>query len=352
MKTHELELTVALTALFLMAPPPLRAAPAAGTGGEVRAIPLPGASATGVGMDLIAYDRLRHRVWVPAGNTGSVDVVDTADSHVTRLEGFATSEVERNGKRRTVGPSSATVGDDYVYVGNRGDSSVCAIDAKSLQKDSCIQLDSPPDALVYVRATKEVWATMPRRDAIAIIDVRKGAALAVKTEVRLDGAPEGFAVDDGRGVFYTNLEDKDRTLALDLKTRKVTANWQSSCGEGGPKGLAVDHSLDLVMVACSDRVKVLDVGHGGKELSTIDTGAGVDDIAYVEARHELYVGAAKAAKLTVAILDAKGRLEVEAAIPTAPGVRNAVVTEEGVAYLTDSPEGKLLVVAPARTHAP
>ena len=37
---------------------------------------------------------------------------------------------------------------------------------------------------------------------------------------------------------------------------------------------------------------------------------------------------------------------VEAPIATAPGVRNAVVADEGVAYLTDSLEGKLLVVSP------
>jgi DNA-binding beta-propeller fold protein YncE len=347
MKTHDLHVTVVMTAVFCCLATRSHAAPPLSKGAEVRAIALPGASPTGVGMDLIAYDRSRHRVWVPAGNTGSVDVVDTADGHVTRLEGFATAEIERNGKKRTVGPSSATVGDDYVYVGNRGDSSVCAIEAKSLHKDSCLRLDSPPDALVYVRGTKEVWATTPRRDAIVIIDARKGSPLAVKAEVRLDGSPEGYAIDDGRGVFYTNLEDKDRTLALDVRSRKVTGNWQSSCGEGGPKGLAVDRSMDFVLLACPDRVKVLDVGHGGKELSTIETGAGVDDIAYLEARHELYVGAAKAAKLTIAILDAKGGLAVEASVPTAPGARNAVVTDEGVAYLTDSPEGKLLVVSPS-----
>jgi DNA-binding beta-propeller fold protein YncE len=39
-------------------------------------------------MDYIAYDRAHHRVWVPAGNTGSVDVVDVKDDQVTRVEGL------------------------------------------------------------------------------------------------------------------------------------------------------------------------------------------------------------------------------------------------------------------------
>jgi hypothetical protein len=315
---------------------------------EVRAISLPGAPASGVAMDYLAYDRSHHRVWVPAGNAGSVDVVDTIQGNVTRIDGFPTSEIERNGKTRIVGPSSATVGDGYVYVGNRGDSSVCAIEAESLRKGSCVKLDSTPDALAYVRTTKEVWATTPKTDSIAIIDAANGGNLRMRTEVRLDGAPEGVAVDDWRAVFYTNLEDKDRTLTLDLWSKKVTGDWPASCGEGGPKGLAVDRSLKFVFLACSDRVKSLDANHDGKELSAIDVGAGVDDIAYLEARRELYVGAAKAAKLTIATVDVRGRLGVEAAIATAPGARNAVVTDDGVVYLTDSAEGKLLVVSPHR----
>jgi len=76
---------------------PLPAAPRAAPS-EVRAIILPGAPPTGeVFMDYIAYDRAHHRVWVPAGNTGSVDVVDAGTDRVTRIDGFSTAEVERRG---------------------------------------------------------------------------------------------------------------------------------------------------------------------------------------------------------------------------------------------------------------
>ena len=99
------------------APTPDRASVAAAP--VVRAIPLPGAPTGGVFMDYIAYDPALHRVWVPAGNTASVDVVDDADGKVTRIEGFATAEVERQGAKRTIGPSAATVGARVVYIGNR-----------------------------------------------------------------------------------------------------------------------------------------------------------------------------------------------------------------------------------------
>jgi DNA-binding beta-propeller fold protein YncE len=327
-------------------PAPSTAAPAF----AVRVIALPGSGSAGVSMDYLAYDRGHHRVWVPAGNTGSVDVVDVTNDRVTRVEGFATAEVERGGTKRTVGPSSATVGDGVVYVGNRGNSSVCAVAAESLQVGSCVKLDASPDGLAYVAFAREVWVTTPRDKSIVILDAAAGGALKWKAKISLEGQPEGFAVDDARGVFYTNLEDQDRTLTIDVRRRQVTRTWLSGCGEDGPKGLALDHGLDFLFVACRDRVMVLDAGHDGKRLSTINVGDGVDNIDYVEASHELYAAAARAATITIARLDPQGGLTPTAIVATASGARNAVGTDEGTAYLTDSPEGKILVVAPVAPH--
>lgn len=317
---------------------------------SVRSIALPGAPAAGVLMDYLAYDRARHRVWVPAGNTGSVYIVDAANDQVARVEGFATAEVERRGTKRTVGPSSATVGDHVVYVGNRGDSSVCAVDAVSLRMGPCIKLDSPPDGLAYVASRAEVWATTPRDKSITVIDAATVGALTWKAKISLDGQPEGFAVDDARGVFYTNLEDKDRTLTIDMASRQVTRTWLPGCDADGPKGLAIDHGFNFLFVACRDRVMVLDAGHGGKQLSNIEVGDGLDNIDYAESRHELYAAAARAAMLTIARLDPQGGLKPLAIVPTVAGARNAVATDEGTAYLTDSAEGKILVVVPITPH--
>src|SRR2546427_2981927 len=179
--------TVLLVALAGVGCGTFTTAPAAATPAgppAVHGIALPGAPPTGgVLMDYIAYDRAHHRVWVPAGNTGSVDVVDVKDDHVTRVEGFPTSEVERNGTKRTVGPSSATVGQGVVYVGNRGDSSVCAVDAASLSKGACLKLPSMPDGVVYVGSTREVWVTTPRDNSIAVLDASKAGALSLKAKI-------------------------------------------------------------------------------------------------------------------------------------------------------------------------
>jgi len=191
-----------------------------------------------------------------------------------------------------------------------------------------------------------VWVTTPRDHSIAVVAVDSGA-LRVSGTIPLDGQPEGFAVDDGRGVFYTNLEDRNQTIMIDVKTRAVSATWVPGCGDDGPRGLALDAHLDFLMVACTDRVQVLDAGHDGRRLSGLDTGGGLDNLDYVASRGELYAAAARAATLTIAHLDAQGSLAPRAVVATAPGARNAVATDDGRAYLADGSEGKLLVVQPS-----
>jgi DNA-binding beta-propeller fold protein YncE len=314
----------------------------------VRMQPLPGPTVAGVTMDYIAFDPTTGFLWAPAGNTGLVAVIDTSSGAVKQITGFPTAEMGSGERKRVVGPSSVTVGDRVVYVGNRGDATVCAFDARSLAKGTCHQLDSMPDGLASITGLKEVWVTTPRDKSIRVLD---GKTLEEKAKITFDGNPEGFAVDAKRGRFYTNLEDKDQTLAIDLATHRTMATWKPACGEDGPHGLRVDEKAGLLFVACSTRVEVLDAEHDGKVLSSIDTGDGVDDIDYSPATHLLYVGAAKAGQLTIAQVDAHGKLVVEYRVPTHLGARNAAVTDKGTVYLAHSSLGNLtdlVVVTPQK----
>jgi DNA-binding beta-propeller fold protein YncE len=321
-------------------------AAAAAASFDLSPVALPGAPPDGVLLDYLAVDRLHHRVWIPAGGTGRVDVIDTKTQELHAVQNFPTAEVERQGKKRRMGPSSATVGDGFVYVGNRADSSVCAVDASTLARGGCVTIPASPDGVAYVASTREVWVTTPRTKSMYVLDVSTPSAPKLAGNFTLEGEPEGYAVDDVHGAFYTNLEDKDRTLRIDLKTRKVISTWLPACGEDGPKGLAIEPAEQLLVVACSDHVEVLDAGKDGKILSKLDTGAGVDNIDYLASTRSLYVAASRAATITIAHLDQKGALEQTGARATAKGARNAVVTDEGIAYVADGPEGKVLVVRP------
>jgi DNA-binding beta-propeller fold protein YncE len=315
---------------------------------HVRMQPLPGVTDAGVTMDYIAFDPATGFVWLPAGNTGSVVVVDAKDGSTKPITGFPTAEMGSGERKRVVGPSSVTVGAGVVYVGNRADSTVCAFDARTFAKGACHKLDSMPDGLAFVASRKEVWVTTPRDNTIRVLDEK---TLDQKAKISFEGNPEGFAVDAKRGRFYTNLEDKDRTLAIDLATHKIIATWKPECGEDGPHGLRVDSVSGHLFVACSARVEVLDAAGDGKVLSSVDTGDGVDDIDYAPSTRLLYVGAARAGRLTVASDDPKGKLTVVARVPTHAGARNPAVTDKGVVYLAHSSFGGLkdvVVVTPAK----
>jgi hypothetical protein len=143
------------------------------------------------------------------------------------------------------------------------------------------------------------------------------------------------------------MEDKDLTLAIDLKSRKTVATWKPACGEDGPHGLRLEEKDGYLLVACSTKTEVLDAAHSGAVLSAIDTGDGADDLDYAPSTRLVYVGAAKAGALTVARLDPAGRLSLAAKVPTHAGARNGVVAKDGTVFLGHSGLAQLsdLVVA-------
>ncbi len=309
---------------------------------SVQSVGLPGAVGP-VSLDLIACDRAHRRVWVPVGDTGSVDVFDIRDGTFQRVDGFKTEQREIHGHMRAMGPSSVTIGDGFAYVGTRSTDEVCAIDEASLKLGSCLKLSSPPDFVSYVSSAKEVWVTTPKAQSLTVLDASAPAVLKAKLEIKAPGSVEGSALDAEHGLFYTNLEDKNQTLAIELESHAIKATWSSGCGGGEPHGVAVDAASNFVFVACSDGVRVLDGAHDGATLAKLDTGDGVDDIAYDASKRLLYVAAAKAQRLTLVRVEDNGQLSVVATGATGEHARNAVADADGNVYVVDSASARLLI---------
>lgn len=314
-------------------------------------ISLPGGSP--VAMDYAAFDAVEGRLWIPAGNTGNVDVITTLQGKpvVTALSGFATRPSPRANRPR-MGPSSVTIAGKTVWIGNRGDDQLCSFAAASLKKGRCVAVPSMPDGLAYVARTDEVWVTTPRARAITIVDAKEKPTTAVAATIPLDGSPEGYAVDQVRGIFYTNLEDRDVTLAIDVTTRKILATASPGCGEEGPRGLALDGARRQLFVACTHGVVSLDVAAAGSVIAPVigrlQTGGGVDNIDYDPRTRMLYVASGEDGMLTFARVDGRGALARVGKVATAPGARNAVIDARGIAYVPDANGGRLIVIKPPR----
>jgi hypothetical protein len=321
----------------------------------IKPLPLPGATGL-VTLDYFAFERTSRRLWVPAANTGSVDVIDTATDQIKRVEGFSVAQAELRGKIRPVGPSSVAIGKGVVYIGSRADSKICIIDGSTLKIGECIAFAPPsagmaaaPDGLIYIAVTQELWATsgappigIPAADrSIKIFSAHRPTNLTSAGKIPLPGSAEGYAVDNLHGRFYTNLEETGQTVAIDVRKRNIVSTWRS-CDD--PSGIAVDSKRGFVFVACSDHVIVLDTSHDGRVVGSVSTGAGVDNIDYAEGRGLLYAAAAETAQLTVARIDDSGRPTLLALVPTAKGARSVVAGASESAYLIDPLGGRILKV--------
>ncbi|HEU5246594.1 MAG TPA: hypothetical protein VFU09_05850, partial [Candidatus Udaeobacter sp.] len=302
---------------------------------ELTPIALPGASGV-VSLDYFAYDRSTGKLWVPASNTGNVDVIDEKSDAVSQVTGFKTGEVELRGRKVPLGPTAVSVGDGVVYIGNRGDSSLCVIDAQTLKREECLQVALPsagpasaPDAVVYVAATKELWVTTgappigvaSADKTIQVFDASERRHLKLKLKIPLDGSAEGYAVDNQRGIFYTNIEEAGKTVAIDVRSHKIVAEWKV---HDDLQGLTLDSARGFLFVACGDHVVSLDVGHGGRVTDSLVTGAGLDNIDFSSEQKVLYAAASVTATLSIIDVADDGKFHLKALVPTVKGARGAV----------------------------
>src|SRR5207249_10728350 len=81
---------------------------------EVKPIILPGATGA-VALDYFAHDRATGKVWVPAGNTGSVDVIDGNTDAVSQITGFPTGQIQRRARKITAAPTAASTRPALIY---------------------------------------------------------------------------------------------------------------------------------------------------------------------------------------------------------------------------------------------
>lgn len=315
---------------------------------EVRSIALPDSNGVIV-LDHLAYDRATGRLWVPASNTGNVDVIDQASDEVRKIPGFKTAEVDLEGHKVRMGPTAVCIGDGWVYVGNRGDSTLSVINAQTLERGQTLSVsrDSTetgrePDGALYVAATREVWVRTGPSKSIEVFDASVPGQLKWKLRIPMVAPTEGGAVDNQRGKFYTNIEETGKTIAIDVRSHKISS--QLDPGSHDLQGLALDTARGFLFVACGDHVVSLDVAHGGKLIDSVTTGAGLDDIDFSDDQKVLYAAGSLTATLTIADVSDDGKFHVKALVPTAKEARGVTAASNDSAYLIDPAEGKILKV--------
>jgi DNA-binding beta-propeller fold protein YncE len=226
----------------------------------VKTIPVPGDG----GWDYLTVDGTAQRVYVSHGN--QVDVIDadanTVAGTISDLKGVHGIAV------------AADLGRGFISNG-RGNN-VTIFDLKTLKKiGDPVATGKNPDAILYDPATKGVFAFNGRDGTASVIDAAEGKVLGT---IELGGKPE-FAVSDGAGAIFDNLEDKSTIIKIDAKNRTVTERWPIAPGEE-PSALALDAKNHRLFAGCGNKMMVVIDAESGKVIDHEPIGAGVDAGAF------------------------------------------------------------------------
>lgn len=302
-------------------------------------ISLPGGE-KGIGFDDLRYSQTLNQVLVPGGRSGNLDLIDPVSHAVESITGFSEQKDYAGG--HSEGITSVDEGSGFLFVTDRSSGKVNLIDPATKKIVANASLASEPDYIRFVSSTSEIWVTEPDNDRIEILAVSKThPPVALHTAfIEVKGGPEALVIDNQRNRAYTNLWN-DKTMAIDLKTRKITDSWTNGC-KG--RGLVMDQNAKLLFVGCSEgKAVALDLSSGGKLTSTISSGAGIDIIDYNPALRHLYLPGAKSATMDIVAVSQNGQLSLLKTVPTAEGSHCVVFDRHSGVYVCDPRQGRLLV---------
>jgi DNA-binding beta-propeller fold protein YncE len=305
-----------------------------------RAIDLSG-GAGGIGFDDVRFAPDLGRVLVPAGHTGRLDLVDPTGFGVTSIGGFSTLPTFPGG--HDTGTTSADAGGGVIVAIDRTARLLDVVDPKAGAIVSSARLGGSPDLVRHVSVTREAWVTEPDDERIEVLALSAGdrPAPAHAAFIAVKGGPESLTVDETRGRAYTHL-GKGVTVAIDLKSRAVVAQWPNGCGTSS--GAALDAAGGRLFVGCAEgKVVVLDLA-GGRQLASFAVGASIDHVAYSPSLHHLYVPDTKSATMATLAVSARGDLTLLGSVATVAGTECVTTDDRGHAYLCDPAHGRILVV--------
>jgi DNA-binding beta-propeller fold protein YncE len=215
-------------------------------------------------FDYVTVDSAVRRVYLSHGT--EIKVID-ADSGalVTNITGL----------KQTHGVAVASeFGKGFITDGAQGKAII--FDLQTLKVTGEAKADKDADSIIYDPFSKRVFVMNGDPHSSTAIDAKSGS---VAGTIDLGGGPE-FAVADGKGTVYVNLEDKNELVAIDSVSLKIKSRWPLAPA-GAPTALAMDVPHHRLFSAGRNpqMLVVLD-SDSGKVLQSFPISAGADAAAY------------------------------------------------------------------------
>lgn len=203
------------------------------------------------------------------------------------------------------------------------------IDAATGAVTAQVPSGQKPDAAFYDAATGKVAVMSPGNDTITTIDARTHKVTGSMT---LAGGLE-FAVTNGKGGAFINLEDAAKIAEVDLAKGKLLRKIDLP-GCEGPTGLArFAHGTRLIS-ACANGVALVVDTASGKTVSTLPIGKDADAVLLDEARGLAFVPCGGSGTLVALSIADADHVTVAQVIPTQVGAKTgAIDPRDGRIYL-------------------
>jgi len=241
---------------------------AAGNYEFLKKIAVPG---TG-GWDYLTVDDAARRIYI--SHSTQVDVLD-ADSfaHIGTIPS-------------TPGVHGIAIASEFGrgYISAGKADSVVPFELKTLKPLPEIKVGKKPDAIIYEPLTKRIYVMNGDSENITVLNAGDGS---VAGTIALGGGPE-FAVSDGTGNLYVNLEQQNETLHIDVNTLTVKDRWPlAPCAT--PTSLAMDRENRRLFVGCRSKHLAVLNADTGKIVLTAPIGERVDASAFDSKTHLVYL---------------------------------------------------------------
>ncbi len=286
------------------------------------------------GWDYLTVDSA-HRLFVSRGTR--VDVVSTESGKVigtiadTRgVHGIALAEDLRRG-----------------FTSNGKADSVTVFDLDSLKTIQVVEVPAHnPDAILYEPVGKHVFTFNGKSKNVTVLDA---SSLAVITTFAVPDKPE-FAVDDGAGQIYVNIEsDAGQMVVIDSRRLAVKATWPLP-GCASPSGLAIDRAHHRLFSVCDGKVMAITNAENGKPVARIRIGDGPDAAAFDPKRHLAFSSNGEG-NLSVVRQESADRYSLIGTVPTQRGARTmALDPASGKVYLVSADFGPAPAPTPEQPH--
>ena len=162
------------------------------------------------------------------------------------------------------------------FTSNGRANTVTVFDLKSLKTLNEIKINGQgPDVIVYDAASSRVFSFNGHSNNATAIKASDGS---IAGTIALDGKPE-FAVSDGKGRMFVNIEDKSEIAVVDANKLKVENVWPlAPCEE--PSGLAIDIAHQRLFSVCQNRKMVVLDSSDGRQVASVAIGEHPDGAAF------------------------------------------------------------------------